>query len=309
MYDIIQLSLSDPTQALQPFATLIPSDFQAKPFTTKKLGFAALLQGHPVGLILASCTPAFPITEKLFPDIQETQQLIVDVEHLFVAAEHRGKHVGRLLLSALQTAAESIGGYYFSLTYPLNTTETGAFEKVVAACGWEGKRPFLLHCRFDSFTFGSPYARKLHRYPPGFEEFLWSNLTPQEHADLLARQKQGGLGSVAPLVDEDKIEYINSLGLRYEGRVVGWMVNHRVAADTICYKYLYVEPGLEFHALAPKLIFNAVYRHMHAHVQWAILDIPLIQVKATWKHFVERRLVPFAIDVSRQMQAWHIKRL
>jgi hypothetical protein len=46
-----------------------------------------------------------------------------------------------------------------------------------------------------------------------------------------------------PFFDEARIEPANSVVLEHAGRVQGFMVNHRIAADTVRYSRLFLFPG------------------------------------------------------------------
>ncbi len=301
MYELIRLAIPAQAEALRArYGALVPQPLhgcfagQDPQHDSQKsiIAIAATYQAEPVGIVLASCG-SVPAT--------------VEVHHLYVLPEHRNKQLGRQLLGSLQTAAESAGGRYFFLVYPSGEPTTPAIEKVLAAIGWKGKRPFMVRCHFEMLTFDVPWVHTPYCYTPEFEEFPWAELTATERQDLLKRQHQGFFkGAISPFKDEATIEPLNSLGLRHQGRVVGCMITHRLDPDTIRYTALYIEPGLPAHKLGPKLVFNAVRLHMHAPTTWSLLEMPLLQVRTSWARFIENRLVPYAYKVNRLVQAWHV---
>lgn len=283
-YEFVNINPLDPT-----FSPLIPESIE---ISKNLIAVGAMHAGSPIGICLARCTT--------------TRVPEVTVLHLFVLPEHRNHHVGRQLLANMQSLAQQQGGQYFFLVYPESEPTTPALKKILEINQWKS-RPYMIRCLFNGFTFDMPWVHEEYHYPPDFEEFAWTTLTAEERKDLLHRQTQKVFSpTVSPFHNETKIEPLNSLGLRYQGRVVGWMLTHRIAPDTICYKALYVERGLEQYQLAPKLIFNSIRRHMQARTQWAILEIPLLYIKGTWKRFVLQRIVPYADKVTHISQAWFV---
>ena len=65
-----------------------------------------------------------------------------------------------------------------------------------------------------------------------------------------------------PFTQEDKIEPLNSLGLRYKDKVIGWMINHRIAPDTIRYTQMYVHP--DYQPLSRSILFLAKAIEIHS---------------------------------------------
>lgn len=294
MYEIIRLKNPSETTS---FAPLVPEKLQYyldEPPHEKKpvnciIAIGATYQGKPIGIALARCGLHYPE---------------VNIVHLFVLPEHRHKTVGSRLFNKLQEEAAQIGGRYFLMIYKQEDPTTAALEKILTASQWS-TRPYMLQCLFNGFTFDIPWVHEEQNYPAGFEEFLWTDLKAEERKKLLKEESQGVfMKHVSPFFNESLIEPINSLGLRYQGNVIGWMITHRTAVDTINYRSLYVERGLQFQQLATKLIFNSIRRHMQARTQWAFLEIPVTVVKNSWIHFVERRIAPYADKVTHLKQAW-----
>jgi hypothetical protein len=78
---------------------------------------------------------------------------------------------------------------------------------------------------------------------PGFELFPWTQLSLAER-NRLVEQKENYPAALTPFLKEERLEPCNSLGLRYENDVVGWMITHRTRLDTIQYSSLFVDPAV-----------------------------------------------------------------
>lgn len=81
----------------------------------------------------------------------------------------------------------------------------------------------------------APWLNKNYRFSPSFTFFPWQEITPEERLNL-QKQQETSLwipDELSPFKHEENLEPLNSLGLRYEGEVVGWVITHRLSPDTI----------------------------------------------------------------------------
>lgn len=228
----------------------------------------------------------------------------LDILHVEVHPEHRNQHIGRTLIARVQEEGERKGGKFFFFVYPQDTPETEIIERILMANNWK-VRPFLIRCQFDPTTFNPPWLHTQYEYPPDYHEFLWSELRDEERLNLRHREAQSMYSyAVSPFRDEGSIEKLNSLGLRHQGRVVGWMITHRVDPDTISYSSLYIEPSLQFCGMGVKLLINSILLHIQTPTKYAVFDVPLLQTASSWTRFIKRRLIPYAIKITRFKQGW-----
>lgn len=260
---------------------------------TLMIAMGATYQGKPVGLIVAS-----------YP---QTPYRNVIIRYLFVDPQHRNQHLGRQLLNSLEQEARQLGGNVFTFVYQLEDPSTPALKKIFKACNWDDNLPYLIRCYYHVPTFHIPWAlENAHHYPSGYEEFHWTKLTDQERRDILSQQHNNYFDSaISPFKDETILEPMNSLGLHYQGRVVGWMITHRLTPDLIRYSTLYVDPSLKHHGLIMgTLLTSSIRKHLKHPTEWAVLEIPLLRVPNTWKHFIEKRIMPHADKIEHLYQAW-----
>lgn len=259
--------------------------------STKILLIGAMDNQTPIGICIG----------QLNPDLH-----LLDILHVEVRKSHRNQQVGRTLLAKVQEEAVKAKAEIFSLVYELNTPETQAIEKIVLANSWKGSRPFLIRAVFDLVGFNAPLLHLNLKYPKGYKEFRWKYLKERQRNSLMYREESGQFPhAISPFQEENLVEPQNSLGLEHEGRVVGWMITHRVDPETVRYTALYSEPSHEHTGIAIKLIVGAILLHKQKPTKWALIEIPYLQVHPTWIRFVKQRLLPFAESVTYLQQAWH----
>ncbi len=142
-------------------------------------------------------------------------------------------------------------------------------EALPANSGWQPLQVAMLLCKGTMTDIA--YAGWLHRYrlPEGFEIFPWSELTTNERHNILARQRRELWfpPELTPFQEVQRIEHLNSLGLRHHSEVVGWMITHRVAEDTIQYTSLFVRKELQGLGRAVPLLAEAIKRQMPSGIE------------------------------------------
>jgi hypothetical protein len=146
---------------------------------------------------------------------------------------------------------------------------------------------------------------KLHNLlPSGYTSFPWVELTLQER-ELI--QKQQAISPwypeiLSPFKEEEAIEPLNSLGLRYQNQVVGWMITHRVAADTVRYTKLFVREDLQPLGRAISLLSAAIKLQLESRETTKAV-FTVVANNTPMVRFVYRRLAPYGLSVRQSWEA------
>lgn len=299
MYEITKLNLSSlDSHALEQLDLLTFPQFRCclrgiDPFgisNTKIIAIAASFQGAPVGLTLA---------------ILQEEIHLADIHTLFVKTEHRNKGIGKRLLAHIQEELRKEKASTLFLTYSLGEETTVACEKVLLANGWKDSRPFMVQCVFTRDKFPREWIQQAPPLPDDFQEFLWKDLTIEERSQINIMKAQNAFPPiVSPFIDSDHIELTNSLGLKHGEKIVGWMVTHRINAETIKYTSFFMLRDYRHTGLAIKLLADAIELQFQGHVDKGILELPLLQASDSWVKFTQQQLVPLASSVTYINQAW-----
>jgi uncharacterized protein (TIGR03032 family) len=222
---------------------------QARRITEPLVTMATAHQGQFVGLALAEVLPA-----------GDTARVL----SLFVAPEHRRRGVGAAMLAHLERALIREGCTRVTLAYRTNWPSVPAIERLLQKRGWSAPQTRMLICKTSTERIAEASWLDQASLPDGFTVFPWSELTPQEREEIQRRQEaeEWYPRVLTPFQEEERQEPLNSLGLRHQGQVVGWMITHRSAPDTIQYTSLFVQPELQGQGRALPLLVEAIRRQV-----------------------------------------------
>ncbi|MBA3956858.1 MAG: GNAT family N-acetyltransferase [Parachlamydiaceae bacterium] len=245
---------------------------------------------QPVGILVAALSPLIRLA---------------NVKWLFVNEQHRRQGVATQLLQFLQALLKAENYQLALLSYPGKHLISSGIEQLLHKLEWHAPRCSQIHCRFDEAKFNPPWLNQTYVVPTGFQEFLWNDISAHDRESVKGQLEQGQMpAELSPFENEELLEPLNSLGLRYKGHIVGWVITHRISPDTIRYDSLYIHRGWQQGGAALRLLCHAIQLQKEAHVHWAELTVNVSLVEATWLRFLERRLIPYAQDVTYTNQSW-----
>lgn len=257
------------------------------------VGYEAYFRNHPVGIILATA---------------HTRAHTALIHFLYVDPKNSKHSIESALLQNLTDELAGLGTTLATYTYATNLSSASDIEKAFIEQDWKGPRPFIIDCLFFSKNFNPPWWNKQIDLPMEFEIIPWNTLSGTDKKNLENRYAQGTIPSyVYPFgKDQDIIEPKNSLIMKYEGNIIGWMVTHRLAPDTVRYSALYIEDAFLNSNCWIKLLIEAleVHRKPTPGFEYGKLEINLEQIPKSWLRFVERRLMPYASKITHKNQFW-----
>lgn len=239
------------------------------------IGIGASVGDRPIGLVLAEIQPDFTAAKVL---------------SIFVEATYRCQGVGTALLAELEAELirKDCGSAY--LVFPAGKPALPAIMRLLQKSGWTEPEPRMLICRCNREMLKAPWLEK-YTLPSSFEIFAWAEITPADRQNLLQQQEEQQWipTSLLPFNYEGSMEPINSVGLRYKGQVVGWVITQRPAPDTICYSCSYIRPDLQHRGRIIPLYAEAIKRQAaHLEIPHATWVVPYVH--ETMVQFVRQRM-------------------
>ncbi len=252
---------------------------------------------QPVGLVVC------------FYDGKTQQAQIVS---LTVVPKHQNKGIGTELLRQFEQVVCEQGCRSMKAVY---VGDNPPLERIFLKHHWEMPKIIgvAVECNYDRIE-PSPIYQIKPALPSGFEVFPWDELTVEERVTIEVREAQPGgwysasemSGSVSPFSDERFRESHCSIGLRYQGEVVGWMIVHRTREDALHFISLFVSPEHRQQNLGIFLVMLAIQRGRDYYQQ----NVPDIRVfwqfrieNKVMEQMVEAHLAPYAIDFKREKSA------
>ncbi len=196
-----------------------------------------------------------------------------EVISLWVPAENRRRGIAARLLEAMESGLASRGATEAELAFRAGWPSSKAMRRLLASLGWSDPEPRLRLGTLDERML--PTARRLRRpLPEGYELFPWTELSAQEKRDIVERQRRDPWypPDFDPFALEEWLEEATSVGLRHEGRVVGWLVSHRVGPDVVQHSRLWVEPGHRPLGEGLPLVIEVFLRQMEAGIPRGIFQ-------------------------------------
>jgi GNAT superfamily N-acetyltransferase len=187
----------------------------------RPLAVGAFADQRPLGMALA----AIPL------DAGDPELLSV-----FVARGQRSKGVGTQLVALMEDRLRALDHDRVRVVYMTGRPGIDAVERVLQKREWDKPHFRMASVRLSFDTFKQ--ASWLHRWGDirGYETVAWAKVTDEEKTDARRRHER------APWItdrlaywifDVDGFEPVTSLGIRYHGELVGWIINHRHDEHTL----------------------------------------------------------------------------
>lgn len=206
------------------------------------LALAALAGEEAVGLALAELP--------LAPDRSDREPELLS---LFVRADRRGQGIGGALVAALVERVRETGAAELRAVYTTGKPEIDHLERIFARCGFEAPEPRTLSVRFaPSAALASELfdTRRLAALARGLEIFPWTELpaAARERALRSNAELPWITPALAPWRFERQGYHPSSVGATYRGELVGWVINHQVAPDTVRWTCSFMRQDLSHRA-------------------------------------------------------------
>lgn len=235
----------------------------------------------PVGLALA----------EIQPDDQSAQVL-----SLFVAPSYRRQGIGTALLSRLESELRSQGCTHLELVYTTGKPTTAALERLLDRCQWAPPQPRMIVGKSTCSQIRNAPWMKRTVLPASYRVFPWQEMTEGDRAALQQHTHTWIPTQLTPFQHEQNLEPLNSLGLRYQGEVVGWIITHRLDPDTIRYTSGFIRPDLQKAGRYISLIANAIQLQVSENIPFGIWTVPLVYPAMV--SFVHQRMAPYMISLE-----------
>ena len=237
----------------------------------------------PVGLVLA----------EIWPDGKSAEILSI-----FVEQKYRDLGIGTSLLIRLEEELFSRGCTSVNLVYTTGKITTPALEYLLQKCNWTVPEARTIVCKSTTDKIANAPWMQKSTLPAAYTVFPWVEITAEERVAIAQQQAAEPWipPQLIPFVSEQDLEPLNSIGLRYQGQVVGWVITHRLAPDTIRYTCSFVRQDLQKMGRIIPLYVRAIKLQEKAGIPNGIWTVPFIYTSMV--NFVQKRMAPYMISIE-----------
>jgi GNAT superfamily N-acetyltransferase len=260
--------------------------------SSEPLALGAFQDEKPVGLLVA------------------TGEYTPILKSIYVVKEMRHLGIGMKLMSAFEDELKKLKSIVVTTIYSNDLPEAAYFEKLLFKCDWKTPVPLIYRYYFKGADFNPSWIFKSYELPQNISIIPWKSLKSEEINELKIREDHLSFPpEVSPFLNEKNIELGNSLCLKMNEKIIGWIITHRFNETTIRYSALYIEPEYKFSGFSIILLIKSMIiqkdliKKNHPAI-WAIFDLNLVQTDLNWQHFIKRRLAPHAQKLVIMNQSW-----
>lgn len=242
------------------------------------IAIAASEQEQPLGLAIAEVHP---------------QKRSAQIYSIYVEPSHRSHGIGTDLLTQLEAEIGFRAGRTIEMVYTIDKPTTPALERLLEKCRWASPQPRMLLCNGNvEKVMEASWMKKYSHLPEGYSIFPWTEITePERNAIKKLQEEQPWIPEdLVPFDHEKGLEPLNSLGLRYQGQVVGWVINHRTYPDTIRYTCSFVRKDLQKMGRIISLYAEAAKLQKEAGIPRGMWTVPMKHEAMV--NFVRQRWLP-----------------
>ena len=231
----------------------------------------------------------------------------LEIKSMYVEEEHKTKNLLVRMLKVLEAEFSAKDGRYMQAIYANTPFFMEEWEKTFIQLGWTGRRLAVVECYYDDgYNFHPSWLEKEYTLPPDFEIFPWKDLTEAESEAIKKAYSQKAIpDEVYPFAAGAVYEPLNSLGLRHEGKVVGWLITRQLDPETICYYSIYTDYEFHNRGFIIMLLIKALKLQQQSSFNKAIFRVNILKLpNLKWLRFVRKRLAPYG-QYTEYYLAWH----
>ncbi|AFM04509.1 TIGR03032 family protein [Bernardetia litoralis DSM 6794] len=219
----------------------------------------------------------------------------------FVLPPFRGLGIGKELFTRAEKLLRRNKFNSVHLEYRSDWKSISTFEGILERNKWEKPKPKLYLCKSSiDIISKAPWMKKLS-LPQDIELYLWKYTTQEEKNKILQRKQSNNWypDHLSPFQHENNMDLTTSVGLKFNGEIIGWMITHRLRDDTVEFTAAFVDQNAAGGGLRKQSLFLPVLASSLQYLRadgakygiWQMqIDNPSIQ------KFTEKFLKPYLIS-------------
>lgn len=219
------------------------------------MGLSAVFDNQPAGLVLVN---------RIRNSTTNNIGKVADLLSIYVIPKFRHQHIARRLLQELDAHLRKLGYQFIRVRYAENQNNAKSMSALLKDAGYSQPyiRGYLYHIhRKKSQDFIVDNEKRIS-LPAAFRITPWQEVGEIAREYIRKHYEHIVLDQyhISPFFEEEKLELSVSLALWYGDLVVGWLLAHRMAPDTIRFSSLYVLEKLQPFGLSMPLLLASMRR-------------------------------------------------
>ncbi|MGH7338202.1 MAG: GNAT family N-acetyltransferase, partial [Myxococcota bacterium] len=217
---------------------------------------------------------------------------------LFVEPGFRNRGIGRRLVEAAEREVAVAGGGELTAVYTAGRPSIPAVERILWKRAWEAPEPRTVSVRFAPADFLATELfseRRMAALGARLELFAWRDLGAAEKAAIRASDERHRW--ITPMLafwrfERAGFDELSSIGARYKGEVVGWVINHALGPDAVRFTCSFLRKDISRRGRIVPLYRESLARLVEAGCQRCSLVTPVEYPNMV--RFNSRWIAPFA---------------
>jgi GNAT superfamily N-acetyltransferase len=198
---------------------------------------------------------------------------------LYVVEHARNQGVATELVQAAERGARSVNLPSIGAVYTSDRSGTAALERVFAKREWSSPVTRALTVRFTpAEAMETEWFARVRWRDADFEIFSWKDLADDERSAVRRSHESSPWirkGLEFWRHDHYGFDPVSSLGLRYRGEVVGWVINHQVSPQHVRFTCSYMRDDLSRRGRILPLYTESIRRLVDAGCDLCTLVTPV----------------------------------
>jgi len=216
---------------------------------------------------------------------------------VFVDPAYRQQGVGTELMKQCGTSIAERGGKRITAKYVDSKSGIQYFERIMRNCGWEDpiSRMLVIKCSQKVLEEKAPWLRR-RRLSPKFEVINWIDVTTEQRRELAQSHADAPwiAEDLVPFDHEKNLDAKTSVALALHGKIVGWVINHMVSADTVRFTCSFVRKDLQRLGRV-FILYQAASDRMEDHgIPYCMWTVPVHH--PDMYQFAQKAMIPYSVS-------------
>ncbi len=182
---------------------------------------------------------------------------VAKVSSWYVLPPFRGLGIGKELLARSEKVLRKNKFNSVHTEYRSDWKSVLSFEHILKERKWEAPQTKVYLCKASiDIISKAPWMSRLE-LPQEMEIELWKNITQEEKKTILQKKQTQNWypDHLNPFQHEENMDLATSVGLKFRGEIIGWMITHRLKADTVEFTAAFVDKDLTGGGLRKQSLF------------------------------------------------------